>query len=105
MTPLQRHLKKEEMIAFGWIDESGEPAGPAKELFKTPPQGCSTTLWAATSDKLAGKAGVYCEDCDVAAPTDLEGPTARYLGVNPHACDDASAERLWEVSEALLAGA
>ncbi len=104
-TPLQRHLPKEEMVMLGWINEDGSPSELAKQGFKTPEQGCSTTLWAATSDLLEGKAGVYCEDCNIAALTDPNSPTARYFGVNPHACDDEFAERLWELSEAALAGA
>ena len=104
-TPLQRHLPQEEMIAFGWLDENGEPTEMAKAGFKTPAQGCSTTLWAATSPNLEGKPGVYCEDCDVAAPTEPESPFARYRGVDAHACDDESAERLWAYSEAQLEGA
>lgn len=104
-TPLQRHLPKEEMIAMGWLGDDGEPSELAKQGFKTPEQGCSTSLWAATAPSLAGLPGVYCEDCDVASMTDFESPTARYIGANPHICDDASAERLWEVSEKLLADA
>lgn len=104
-TPLQRHLPKEEMVALGWITEDGEPSEMAKQGFKTPEQGCSTTLWAATSTALEGKPGVYCEDCDVAAPTEPETPTARYVGVDEHACDDEQAERLWALSEKLLAEA
>ena len=104
-TPLQRHLPKEEMIALGWLGEDGEPSEQARDVFKTPEQGCSTTLWAATSTLLKDKPGVYCEDCDIAAPTDPESPYARYLGVNAHACNDESAERLWEISEKLLADA
>ena len=104
-TPLQRHLPKEEMVALGWIDEHGEPTELAKSGFKTPEQGSSTTLWTATSALLDGKPGVYCEDCNVAAPTDPSAPTARYVGVDPHACSDESAERLWTLSEQLLAQA
>ncbi len=104
-TPLQRHLPQEEMIALGWLDPDGEPSELAKAGFKTPEQGCSTTLWAATSANLEGKPGVYCEDCDVAAPTDPDSPMARYRGVDAHACDDESAERLWGISEALLSAA
>ncbi len=104
-TPLQRHLPQEEMMALGWLDANGEPTEMAKAGFKTPEQGCSTTLWAATSAKLEGKPGVYCEDCDIAAVTDLESPYARYRGVNDHAASDESAERLWDISEALLAEA
>lgn len=101
-TPLQRHLPQEEMVALGWIDQEGNPTELAKQGFKTPEQGCSTTLWAATTELLANKPGVYCEDCNIAAPTDPASPTARYFGVDPHACDDESAEKLWEVSEGFL---
>lgn len=101
-TPLQRHLPKEEMIALGWLGEDGEPSELAKAGFKTPEQGASTTLWAATSANLQGKPGVYCEDADIAAMTDPDSPTARYYGVDPHACDDEAAERLWDISEKLL---
>ncbi len=104
-TPLQRHLPKEEMIALGWLGEDGEPSELAKAGFKSPEQGASTSTWAATSPMLNGKAGVYCEDCNVAAVTDPESPTARFMGVNAHACDDDSAERLWELSERLLESA
>ena len=104
-TPLQRHLPQEEMVALGWLNEDGEPSELAKQGFKTPEQGASTTVWAATAPALDGKPGVYCEDCDIAAPTDLESPMARYMGVNAHACSDESAERLWDMSERLLGGA
>ena len=102
-TPLQRHLPKEEMIALGWLGADGEPSELAKAGFKSPEQGASTTLWAATSGALNGKSGVYCEDCDIASPTDPDSPTARFMGVNAHACDDESAERLWQLSGELLA--
>ena len=105
LTPLHRHLPQEEMIAMGWLDANGDLTEIAKTGFKTPQQGCSTILWAATSAKLEGKPGVYCEDCDIAAPADLESPMVRYQGVNSHACSDESAERLWDISEALLAEA
>jgi len=102
-TPLQRHLPKEEMIALGWLGEDGEPSELAKAGFKNPEQGASTTAWAATSPALEGVAGVYCEDCNIATPTDASSPLARYQGVDAHACNDENAERLWEVSERLLA--
>ncbi|MEP4978108.1 hypothetical protein [Ascidiaceihabitans sp.] len=72
---------------------------------KRPEQGASTTVWAATATVLDGKAGVYCEDCDVAAATDPDGTTARFAGVNAPACDDNSAERLWALSQDMMARA
>ena len=104
-TPLQRHLPKEEMIALGWLGQDGEPSELAKAGFKSPEQGASTTVWAATSPKLVGKSGVYCENADIAAVTDPDSPMARYMGVNPHACDDEAAEKLWDVSTQLLESA
>jgi NAD(P)-dependent dehydrogenase (short-subunit alcohol dehydrogenase family) len=103
-TPLQRHLPTEEQIALGWLDEDGQPSELARKGFKTPEQGCATTLWAATAPLLEGKPGVYCEDCDIAEPT-VPGPMARFRGVDDHATSDESAERLWEISEDLLAQA
>ncbi|GAB5487652.1 MAG: SDR family NAD(P)-dependent oxidoreductase [Parasphingorhabdus sp.] len=102
-TPLQRHLPHEEQVALGWLNEDGSVPPAAAEIFKTPTQGCTTTLWTATSPMLNDKHGLYCEDCDVAHLLSENSPP--FLHVAPHACDDEDAERLWEVSEALLANA
>ena len=97
MTELQRHLPREEMIASGWMDAEGN----LNERFKTPAQGAATSVWAATSPLLAGKGGVYCEDCDIAEPTVPGTPEARVRGVDAHAVDRADAERLWQLSAEL----
>ncbi len=97
MTPLQRHLTREEMIAFGWMDE----AGTVNSVFKTPAQGAATTTWAATSSLLDGLGGVYCEDCDIAELTDPAAPDARIRGVDAHAVDPDAAVRLWALSARL----
>jgi NAD(P)-dependent dehydrogenase (short-subunit alcohol dehydrogenase family) len=97
MTPLQRHLPREEMIAAGWMDEDGN----VDERFKSPEQGASTSTWAATAPALAGLGGVYCENCDIAEPTVVGSPTARIEGVDAHAIDPAAAARLWGVSAQL----
>lgn len=104
-TPLQRHLPHEEQVAMGWLNEDGSLTEMAQKGFKNVEQGASTTLWAATSAKLIGKPGVYCEDADIAAVTVPDSPTARFAGVNPHVCDDDSAERLWALSESLIKAA
>lgn len=103
MTPLQRHLPVEEMQSLGWVDEDGELLPDVAEIFKTPTQGCSTTLWAATTDRLADRGGVFCEDTDVAPLVGEDLPP--YSGVEPYACDPASAERLWAQTERWLAAA
>src|SRR3954451_16560030 len=57
LTPLQRHLPREEMVALGWIDENGDPTPEAASQFKTPEQGAATEVWAATSPQLDGMGG------------------------------------------------
>ena len=102
-TPLQRHLPVEEQVELGWLNEDGTPSELAKFGFKSPTQGCTTTLWAATSPMLNNKHGLYCEDCDVAQLLGEGSPP--YSHVAPHACDDEAAEQLWDLSEKLLAEA
>jgi NAD(P)-dependent dehydrogenase (short-subunit alcohol dehydrogenase family) len=93
LTPLQRHLPREEMVALGWIDQDGQPL----VQFKTPEQGAATQVWASTSPQLEGRGGVYCEDCDI-APLFTEGSSS---GVMPYAVDPDQARRLWAVSAEL----
>ncbi|WP_328584570.1 SDR family NAD(P)-dependent oxidoreductase [Streptomyces sp. NBC_00370] len=95
LTPLQRHLPKAEQIALGWIDKDGNLLNNS---FKTPEQGAATQVWAATSPQLAGKGGVYCEDCDIAEPAD-EGEFKG--GVRAYATDPEQAARLWALSAEL----
>lgn len=104
LTPLQRYLPREEMIALGWLNEDGELAEAAAKMFKTPAQGAGTTLWAATSPQLAKRGGEYCENCDIAAFGDPQNPV-RYKDVEPYAVDPDSAERLWALSEQMIADA
>ena len=94
LTPLQRHLSKEDMIGSDWIDEDGNLADPS---FKTIEQGAATAVWAATSRQLDGLGGVYCLDCDV-APVDRDGKSS---GVRDYAIDPDSAARLWRLSSEL----
>jgi NAD(P)-dependent dehydrogenase (short-subunit alcohol dehydrogenase family) len=61
-------------------------AGP---LLRTPAQGASTSIWAATAPELAHESGKYYKDRHEAK-------------VSRAARDDAAAERLWEVSEAIV---
>lgn len=93
MTPLQRHLTREEMMAAGWVDAQGHPLDPT---FKRPEQGAATQVWAATSPQLAGRGGVYCEDVDIAVINDGSLPGG--MGVQPYAIDVGQAERLWQLS-------
>ncbi|MEV7091028.1 SDR family NAD(P)-dependent oxidoreductase [Streptomyces sp. NPDC093085] len=96
LTPLQRHLAREEMVAAGWIDEDGNPLDPA---FKSPEQGAATQVWAATSPRLADEGGVYCQDCDIAGVAPEDGSSR--AGVRGYAIDPEQAARLWRLSAEL----
>lgn len=96
LTPLQRHLPRQEMVDRGWIDEQGNPLNP--EGFKTPQQGAATRVWAAASARLDGMGGLCLEDCDVAGPD--RSDDAR-TGVEDWAVDPEQAARLRELSARL----
>jgi NAD(P)-dependent dehydrogenase (short-subunit alcohol dehydrogenase family) len=92
MTPLQRHMSKEEQMAMGWINEKGE----VRQGFKTSEQGASTSVWAAVGDELEGVGGRYLENCAQAQPWSKDRP---FEGVMDYALDDAAADRLWALSQ------
>lgn len=96
MTELQRDLSKEEMKAFGWVDDSGK----INDRFKTTEGGAATSVWCATSPLLASGGGVYCEDCNVAPA--VAADEKAMMGVRPWVTDPAAALRLWTLSEKML---
>jgi len=70
-------------------------------MSKSTTQGCTTTLWAATSEALNDTGGLYCEDCDVANLATEASP--RYFDVAPWAVSEDGALRLWNITEKMLA--
>jgi len=100
-TDLQRHLPEEEMVALGWKNADGTVPDRIKAMFKTPEQGASTAVWAATSPKLDGMGGLYCEDADIAQLGNED--SQRWEHVRAWACDEANADKLWALSEEMLA--
>jgi NAD(P)-dependent dehydrogenase (short-subunit alcohol dehydrogenase family) len=95
LTPLQRHIPREEWRGLGWVTPEGEPA----EGFKTPRQGAATAVWAATSPLLGAHGGAYCQDCDIAGPATTDDMLTG--GVKPWATDPRAASRLWDLSSEL----
>ncbi|MGV9848570.1 SDR family NAD(P)-dependent oxidoreductase [Streptomyces sp. NPDC003442] len=94
-TQLGRHMSPEELAGLSeTIDASSTNVG-----WKTPEEGAATQVWAATSPRLAGMGGVYCEDCDIAEPAP-EG-TELGSGVSAWATDPQRAARLWALSAEL----
>jgi NAD(P)-dependent dehydrogenase (short-subunit alcohol dehydrogenase family) len=69
--------------------------------WKTVAQGAATSVLLAASPLVEGVTGRYFEDCRVAGP---HRPGVR-RGVAAYALDPERAERLWQVSEDLLAAA
>jgi NAD(P)-dependent dehydrogenase (short-subunit alcohol dehydrogenase family) len=100
-TPLQRHLPEEEIVAMGWKNADGTIPEQVRARFKTPEQGASTTVWAATSPQLDGMGGVYCENGDIARAATPDSPP--WEDAREWIQDDAKAARLWEMSEEMLA--
>lgn len=96
MTGLQKHVPHEEQIKIGWIDKDGVQ----NPNFKSTEQGAATSIWAALAPELEGIGGRYLENCRIAQPWSDDHPTS---GVKPYALDPVSAERLWSVSEQLVA--
>ena len=92
LTPLQRHLSREEQTGLGWVDSNGNPLVD----FKTTEQGAATTVWAATSPQLDGLGGVFLEDVEVARVSTDAQP-----GVRPYAVDPEQAAWLWDLSAEL----
>jgi NAD(P)-dependent dehydrogenase (short-subunit alcohol dehydrogenase family) len=99
LTPLGRHLGRDDMAALLSYGSDGKPLMPE---FKSPEAGAATAILAATSPLLDGLGGVYLEDCDVAPIANPEGRvTGQALGVFPHAIDPDEARRLWAWSAEL----
>jgi NAD(P)-dependent dehydrogenase (short-subunit alcohol dehydrogenase family) len=93
-TNLQRHLPPDYM-------QNARRAGNLP--IKTTEQGAATSTLLAVSPELEGVGGKYYEDCheaEVSARRTGYAPA----GVAPYALDPANAERLWEISERMLAG-
>jgi NAD(P)-dependent dehydrogenase (short-subunit alcohol dehydrogenase family) len=72
----------------------------AADVVKSPEQGAATSVLLATAPELDGVSGRYFEDCHEAAVVDRIADGLH--GVLPWALDPAAAERLWDVSVALL---
>jgi NAD(P)-dependent dehydrogenase (short-subunit alcohol dehydrogenase family) len=100
VTDLTRYMSAEELRAYGILDEHGRPIIDPAANKKTPEQGAATSVWCATSPRLEGLGGVYCEDCDVAVP--VSGDSKELRGVRPWATDREFACKLWNLSEKLV---
>ena len=101
MTNLGRHLNDDLMQQMMTrAKERAEKAGESGGMqFKSIPQGAATQVWAATSPDLVGHSGAYLADCGLG----VEGGNIGRNGFEPHITDADTADRLWDLSERLLA--
>ncbi|KXH58617.1 oxidoreductase [Colletotrichum nymphaeae SA-01] len=90
ITELMRHMPEEQQGGF-----AKHPY--LSKIFKTAPQGASTSVWAATAAALEGKGGLYLEDCQIIGPWDPAGEPWG-PGYGEHAYDVEKATLLWEKS-------
>jgi NAD(P)-dependent dehydrogenase (short-subunit alcohol dehydrogenase family) len=101
MTNLGRHLNEDLLQQM--LDRAKERSAAAGESggmqFKSISQGAATQVWAATADDLADHNGAYLADCGVG----VEGANIGRNGFAPYIADRATADRLWDLSEHLLA--
>lgn len=95
-TELTREAPLEILQQFGFYDKQGNIVPEVIASLKTIPQGAATTIWAATSPLLNEKGGVYLEDVDIA---ELAIDSSKPSGVKPYSLEEASAKRLWELTE------
>jgi NAD(P)-dependent dehydrogenase (short-subunit alcohol dehydrogenase family) len=94
-TPLQRHLPAH------YAEQALDAFRAAGVDFKSVQQGAATSVLLAASPLLEGIGGRYFEDCNEAVRVDRRGKPGQG-GVAPYALDPANAERLWELSLALI---
>lgn len=97
-TELAREAPIELLQQFGFYDDKGNIVPEVIASLKTIPQGAATTIWCATSPLLDNIGGVYCEDADIA---NLSLGQEMSSGVKPYSVDEASAKRLWPLTEKL----
>jgi len=102
-TNLSRHMTEgltaEDAAAFRLTEE--EIKGGLGKLYKSIPQGASSTVWAAVAKELEGKGGVYIADCEIAERAD-DKLSFMSPGYAAWTYDVEGAKRLWNISLKLV---
>lgn len=89
---------------MGTHDANGNIYPEVAATLKTVEQGAATSVWCATSSRLNGIGGVYCENADIAELDEgniehnYSDPSS-LRGVKPYAVDATLAQKLWTLSE------
>jgi NAD(P)-dependent dehydrogenase (short-subunit alcohol dehydrogenase family) len=106
--PTTNSRSLDELRAMGLVDEHGQAIVAPEFGRKTLQQGVATIVFGAVSPLLTDLGGVYLKDCDVSPLVAEYLPMTSDPGVDipaavaPHAIDPVSAQRLWELSVAML---
>ncbi|MET0271043.1 MAG: SDR family NAD(P)-dependent oxidoreductase, partial [Sphingomonas sp.] len=96
-TGLGVHVDFADAVRLGWVKADGAlPRG----AMKSATQGAASPLWAAVAPELAGRGGVYVEDCAVAPPWTPALPPC--WGVAAASLDSQDAARLWAAAEPMI---
>jgi NAD(P)-dependent dehydrogenase (short-subunit alcohol dehydrogenase family) len=106
LTDLGRDVSEDILASLGVYDEDGNVRHDPYNGYKNLEEGAATTVWCATSPKLANIGGVYCEDVEVALlDTEWKGFDPANIafkpGVTHQAVDGETAQKLWSLSERL----
>ena len=95
-TELSRHMDDDDRAFLA--RRAGDSGGTL--AMKSVEAGAATSVYAATAVELSGRGGAYLEDCKIAEVNDDPGQAG---GVRSYAVDAGDADRLWTLSEELLA--
>ncbi|CAF1127091.1 unnamed protein product, partial [Brachionus calyciflorus] len=99
ITDLQRHMSDEDKLKFDLIDKDGN----VNPRFKSVEQGASTSIWAAVSEELEGKGGMYFEDCGYSElRQNFEEALKTRNGHLSYLIDEQKALELWNLSLELV---
>jgi NAD(P)-dependent dehydrogenase (short-subunit alcohol dehydrogenase family) len=101
-TNLNRHLDPDALAAVQASAPYAETFDESTVRYKTIEQGAATSVFVATSPQLDRIGGRYFEDCNQAPVIDPDAPNPTIFGVAAYALDPANANRLWELSLAVL---
>jgi NAD(P)-dependent dehydrogenase (short-subunit alcohol dehydrogenase family) len=91
-TGLKRSLTFKELLMMPLLLFSKVPV-------KTKGEGAATQVWAALSDQLEGKSGVYCADCDISPVVTSDSRLAHT--VRDYAVDPGIVHKFWQLSETM----
>jgi hypothetical protein len=94
-TELVRHIPTEQQAE--WAKDKD-----LANYWKSPEQGCATTVWGAVAKSLEGKGGLYLDDCQVAKEYVPTTPNHQGPGYELWAYDSENARKLWDESLKLV---